>query len=128
MGATIVRTVVAVMLLAGVGVLAQEAIPTPAPVEPAKVDVGVKASTPTTNVPAAEAWRYRWYGGRWWYWTPDNRWMWHRDDGSWIEYHPDVPVVVRPYGNVSVGVGRRIGVNVWGPHGEVRVGRIYVGW
>ena len=53
MSATIVRTVVAVMLLAGVGVLAQEAIPTPAPVEPAKVDVGVKASTPTTNVPAA---------------------------------------------------------------------------
>ena len=33
-----------------------------------------------------------------------------------------------PYGNVNVGVGRRIGVDVSGPHGGVRVGRIWVGW
>ncbi len=34
----------------------------------------------------------------------------------------------RPYGSVNVGVGRRIGVDVYGPHGSVRVGRIFVGW
>jgi hypothetical protein len=37
-------------------------------------------------------------------------------------------VGVRPYGNVDVGVGQRIGVGVWGPHGGVRVGRVFVGW
>ena len=31
----------------------------------------------------ANAWRYRWYAGRWWYWMPDNRWMvWTGD--RWI--------------------------------------------
>ncbi len=50
-------------------------------------------------------------------------------DGYWDGYFfPGVAVGVRPYGNVDVGVGRRIGVGVWGPHGGVRVGRIYVGW
>ena len=48
--------------------------------------------------------------------------------GYWQGYYPGVAVGVRPYGNVDVGVGRRIGVGVWGPHGAVRVGRIYVGW
>ena len=49
--------------------------------------------------------------------------------GYWGGYFfPGVAVGVRPYGNVDVGVGRRIGVGVWGPHGGVRVGRIFVGW
>jgi hypothetical protein len=43
-------------------------------------------------------------------------------------YYPGVAVGVAPYGVVDVGVGRRVGVNVWGPHGAVRVGRIRVGW
>jgi hypothetical protein len=43
-------------------------------------------------------------------------------------YYPGVAVGVWPYGNVGVGVGRRIGVDVWGPHGGVRVGRLYYGW
>jgi hypothetical protein len=105
----------------------------------------------------ANRWRYRWSNGRWWYWTPQSCWMWYSDDGRWIKYDPavnppaveradrpaaygysyyrpngyffpGVAVGVRPYGNVDVGVGRRIGVGVWGPHGSVRVGRIFVGW
>jgi hypothetical protein len=48
--------------------------------------------------------------------------------GYWGGYYPGVAVGVWPYGNVEVGVGRRVGVNVWGPRGAVRVGRIYVGW
>jgi hypothetical protein len=43
-------------------------------------------------------------------------------------YYPGVAVGVRPYGNINVDVGPRIGVGVWGPHGGVHVGRIYVGW
>ena len=43
-------------------------------------------------------------------------------------YYPGVAVGVGPYGNVGVGVGRRVGVDVWGPLGAVRVGRIGVGW
>lgn len=107
--------------------------------------------------PNGESWRYRQYEGRWWYWTPENRWMWHSDEGRWInfdanqpsagnsarpsdgrhpaavapywtDYHPGVAVGVRPWGNVNVAVGRRVGVDVCGPHGAVRVGRIFVGW
>jgi hypothetical protein len=48
--------------------------------------------------------------------------------GYWTGYYPGTVVGVGPYGNVNVGVGRRVGVDVWGPHGGVRVGRIYVGW
>ena len=106
----------------------------------------------------ANRWRYRWENGRWWYWTPQNRWLWYSDDGQWIPYdsnhapqaveqsndrgvydnssytgygpgyRPGVAVGVSPYGDVGVGVGRRVGVDVCGPHGAVRVGRIYVGW
>jgi hypothetical protein len=49
-------------------------------------------------------------------------------NGYYRPYYPGVAVGVGPYGNVGVGVGRRVGVDVWGPHGGVRVGRIYVGW
>jgi hypothetical protein len=48
--------------------------------------------------------------------------------GYWRGYYPGVAVGVWPYGNVGVNVGRRIAVGVEGPHGAVRVGRIYVGW
>ena len=89
-------------------------------------------------------------------WTPENRWMWYSDDGRWVAFeashppaanaapmpdarylgpgvpytagYPGVAVGVRPYGNVNVAVGRRVGVDVYGPHGSVRVGRIFVGW
>jgi hypothetical protein len=48
--------------------------------------------------------------------------------GYWNGYYPGVAVGVGPYGNVNVGVGGRVGVDVWGPHGGVRVGGIRVGW
>ena len=41
----------------------------------------------------ADPWRYRWYGGRWWYWTPESRWMWYGDAG-WTTYVPAAPTVV----------------------------------
>jgi hypothetical protein len=104
-----------------------------------------------------ESWRYRRFEGRLWYWTPQNFWLWLRADGHWVKFdpnqgpavivpgplahntyyppaaywtgrYPGVGVGVRPYGNVNVGVGRRIGVDVWGPYGSVRVGRIFIGW
>jgi hypothetical protein len=110
--------------------------------------------SPSANAPLDNNWRYQQHNGRWWYWTPENRWLWYGNNGRWVEfnqfqgptvpyrayyspspyspapgyYYPRVPVSVRPYGNVNVGVGRRVGVDVWGPHGAVRVGRIYVGW
>jgi hypothetical protein len=48
--------------------------------------------------------------------------------GYWSGAYPGVAVGVRPCGNVNVGVGQRIGVDVAGGHGAVRVGRIYIGW
>jgi hypothetical protein len=48
--------------------------------------------------------------------------------GYWYGRYPGVGVGVWPYGDVDVRVGRRVGVDVWGPYGGVRVGRIYVGW
>ena len=115
-------------------------------------DVPTQSHPPVgaTGVTAKTDWRYRWYNGRWWYWTPQNRWMWYGDDGQWVTfdansppppapgyypaqgywagYYPGVGVSTGPYGNVGVGVGQRIGVDVSGPHGGVRVDRIYVGW
>ena len=78
--------------------------------------------------------------------------MWQSDDGRWVEfnakhsppaincgdvqpppaywsgYYPGTAVGVGPYGNVSVDVGRRVSVDVAGPHGTVRVGRLCIGW
>jgi len=171
--------VVTFMLVASF-VIAQELVPTPDPVGGAKAksSPAPQADEPTQPAPTkdpavatkAEAWRYRWFNNRWWYWTPEKRWMWYSDDGRWIEFdaqrsapavaseenfpprpvygcyyapplpylypqpgywygaYPGVAVGVRPYGNVNVGVGRRVGVDVWGPHGAVRVGRTYIGW
>jgi len=48
--------------------------------------------------------------------------------GYWNGYYPGVAVGVRPYGNVDVNVGQRVNVGVAGPHGAVRVGRIYIDW
>ena len=50
------------------------------------------------------------------------------DNGHWHGNYPGVAVGVWPYGNVDVNVGRRIEVDVAGPHGAVRIGRIYIGW
>jgi hypothetical protein len=156
--------------------LAQEVVPAPEPAGTGNVEAGNQAhSAPAASVPAdqaADRWRYRWFDGHWWYWTPQNRWMWYNDEGRWIAYqpapappaveqversgntpvyaspyyprygygpyypgygywsgyYPGVAVGVWPYGNVDVNAGRRVAVGVAGPHGAVRVGRIYVGW
>ncbi len=151
-GAAVVLT----LALIGSHTLGQEVIPTPNAVEGTQADAagGVDAGDPTqaSVVTGPDSWRYRWFGGRWWYWTPAKRWMWYNSDGQWVEfepspapytvyqpgyvypgyyrpyYSPGVAVDVRPYGNVGVGVGRRVGVDVWGSHGAVRVGRIGIGW
>jgi hypothetical protein len=150
-------SVVLTLALIGSRTSGQEVIATPNAVAGAQagpasgVDAGAPARAPVVAGP--DGWRYRWSGGRWWYWTPAERWMWYNDDGQWVEfvpspapytvyqpgyvypgyyrpyyYYPGVAVDVWPYGNVGVGVGRRVGVNVWGGGGVVRVGRIRVGW
>jgi hypothetical protein len=168
---------------------AQEMIATPDPVGGAKPEADAKPSvavppspTPgTSGDPAANNWRYRWFNGHWWYWTPEKKWMTYNDQRRWVAsemkpggpavaerktpavvesrvpmpiernvympppvgsyypgaayyypdpywagYYPGVAVGVWPYGNVYAG--RRVGVDIWGPHGSVRVGRMRVGW
>ena len=148
--------VVVTLALIGSRTLGQEAIATPNPVAAAQAGPagGVHAGDPAqaSVLAGPDGWRYRWSDGRWGYWTPAKRWLWYNGDGQWVEfepvpapnavyrpayvypgyyrpyYRPGVAVGVGPYGNVGVGVGRRVGVDVWGPHGAVRVGRIGVGW
>jgi len=125
--------------------------------KPSDAAAGVPPGAPLSPGSDAESWRYRQHEGRWWYWTPENRWMWYGSDGRWMNfeanqpspahaagapnarspavvtpywtgYHPGTAVDVRPWGNVNVAVGRRVGVDVCGPHGAVRVGRISIGW
>jgi hypothetical protein len=139
------------VLLASRG-MGQELIPRPDPIGGMNAAPHTTATDVFANVPPAERWRYRWVDSRWWYWTPAGRWMWYSDGRGWIEfnatasgpspydgyyradppytlgYAPGVVTYARPYGDVNVGVGRRIGVDVYGPHGAVRVGRIFVGW
>ena len=62
------------------------------------------------------------------YYSPSPGYYYRSPGYYWRGYYPGVAVGVRPYGNVNVGVGPRVGVNVWGPHGGVHVGRIHVGW
>jgi hypothetical protein len=33
--------------------------------------------------------RYQWYGGRWWYWMPDNHWV-YWEGNRWIDYRSTV--------------------------------------
>jgi hypothetical protein len=144
-------------MLLGLSMNAQELVPVPEPMEetPGSAGAGVPVGAPLPPVPRAESWRYRQFEGRWWYWMPENRWMWYSNDGRWIDFEatghstanaapstrsratvtpywascrPGVAVGVGPAGNVNVAVGRRIGVDVCGPHGCVRVGRIVIGW
>jgi hypothetical protein len=132
---------------------AQQLVPVPDSIggKPSDAVGDVPAGAPSPPVSKAEGWRYRQFERRWWYWMPDNRWMWYREDGRWMpfeakepsaanahapaavtpcwtDYRPGVAVSVQPWGNVSVAVGRRIGVDVCGPHGAVRVGRTSIGW
>ena len=86
------------LALAGSWVLAQEMIATPDPAGGTKPNVapGIRAGVPAppnpaanaAAAPAADQWRYRWFDGRWWYWTPQKRRMWYTDDGHWVAFDP----------------------------------------
>ena len=39
------------------------------------------------GVVVGDGWRYRWYGGRWWYWLPENRWVYSYGN-QWLNYVP----------------------------------------
>jgi hypothetical protein len=139
---------VAIMLgLAGVYVLAQEIIAAPDPIGGTRTEAGTNAaagvpapSSPAPNAAAAsnpDSWRYRWFSGRWWYWTPQNRWMWYSDDGQWVPFDANhMPPVaaqsaVNPPGYQGeyyytgpgywTGYYPGVGVGV-GPYGNVNVG------
>jgi hypothetical protein len=151
------RTVISIAVIGAIAIgsrtWGQEVVAPPEPMAPAAASDGVQTKLPAPP----DQWRYRWFEGRWWYWTPDHRWMRYNDNGQWVmyepppapnlayrpgyvypgyyhpyryryHYYPGVYVGVWPYENVSVGVGRRIGVDVWGGRGWVRVGPIGVGW
>jgi hypothetical protein len=98
--------------------IAQEVIPTPPP----------EAMLPHTDESP-----YRWIGGHWWYRMPDGHWMWYSNDGHWVDFRGSAPVSAYPNGAYAngeshVAVGRRIGVDVWGDHGGVRVGPLHIAW
>jgi hypothetical protein len=162
MRAKIIGTAVfAIIAMVGLA-LAQETIGTPPPAAAPKSDVGVGVRAGESQMPAgptANDWRYRWFEGRWWYWTPQNRWMWYGDDGRWIDFDAnqaplaiernDASPVYQGYypggyyypwpgyyyraprywnGYYYPGYYSGVGVDVWGPHGAVRAGRVRVGW
>jgi len=45
----------------------------------------------STEPSGPDAWRYRWFNGRWWYWLPDNRWTYWEND-HWVDYSANVAV------------------------------------
>jgi hypothetical protein len=109
-------------------VLAQEAIATPAPT--------AVAAAPSYVQPVAGYYRayvpprgyYYYPRPRYYTYYPGSSYYYCPDYGYRSGYYPGVRVWARPYGDVGVRVGPRVGVNVWGPNGQVRVGRIVVGW
>jgi hypothetical protein len=139
--------VIVTLALVGSHVVAQqraiELIPTPDPIGGARIDAGVPAplnsSAGATAAGPKDSWRYRWYNGRWWYWTARNRWMWYGDDGHWIVFDANnPPPIIRAPGNppgyyspapgyydpgpaYSTGYYPGVGVGV-GPYGNVGVG------
>ncbi|MGA2066493.1 MAG: hypothetical protein ABSG86_16070 [Thermoguttaceae bacterium] len=66
-------------------------------VAPAPTAAGVTAPSPA---PSPDSWRYKFYNGNWWYWTPDNRWLCYVN-GQWVippaaPVQASVPVYVAP--------------------------------
>ena len=73
------------------GTLGQEVIPTPFPVEGTQSAAagGVTPGDPAqASVAGPDNWRYHWYRGYWWYWTPAKCWMWYNDNRQWVEFDP----------------------------------------
>ena len=74
----------------------------------------------------ADAWRFVWFQGRWWYWLPDNRWVYWQND-CWNRYPCVVTVQTRssrePAGPVTgAGTGQTMagGGGTSGTRDEVR--------
>jgi hypothetical protein len=94
---TICAAAAVMFALVGARVLAQELIPVPDPIGGTPIAPGadIHAGAPAhsnpasdaTAAPAADQWRYRWFDGHWWYWTPQNRWLWYSNDGQWVEFN-----------------------------------------
>jgi hypothetical protein len=96
MKATLFSLVLGGMLLGGAQLaaaadLSGSASPSFAMTTPlAQVD-GVLRAQPVGYGYGYNGWRYRWYGNRWWYWTPNNSWVyWYGD--QWVPYGGGVTV------------------------------------
>lgn len=66
------------------------------PAEKVKVTAGTTDKSVGTPAPGAvaDAWRMKFHGGNWWYWTRDNRWMRH-ENGRWVDYLPPARAATR---------------------------------
>jgi hypothetical protein len=140
MKATLVSIAAVVAILIGASAWGQEIVGAPQPAAPTVAPAAVVQPV-AAKVVVGPSWRYRWYGNRWWYWTPANQGMWY-GPGGWTVYAPAAaPAVVYspgyvypypygygyyPYGPVYYGPG--VGVGVWGGRGFVRAGRVVVRW
>ena len=71
--------------------------PTAAAVAPAggSQAVAAPAASPAAD---ADAWRYQWFDGRWWYWMPDQHWVWWDQGQGWSDYSPP-SVAAAPQGS-----------------------------
>jgi len=105
-----------------------------------RADVNPNAAARANARVNNDAWRMRYHGNQWWYYTPQNNWMYHRNN-NWSSYDPKTYVAprystgyrgyggrgvygpptipYRPY-NGSAGVGVRIGSAVNGSAGGDR--------
>jgi hypothetical protein len=103
-----------------------------------RVDVGGRVDGNIVNVRDNNDWRYRYHGGRWWYWMPNNQWRYY-DNDSWHVYIPGAGIDIGrgsyPYysgyrGYYPYSYGRYYGRRYYGPrYGRgfgVRVGPF--GW
>ena len=56
--------------------------------EKPQLAAGAESSTAAPAQPESNAWRYKYYEGRWWYWMPSNSWAWY-DGRQWIAFEKD---------------------------------------
>ncbi len=48
------------------------------------------------NADRPDKWRYRWQGGRWWYWTAKNSWLYWSEPQGWVAYQPPAAGAAAP--------------------------------
>jgi hypothetical protein len=81
---------------------AQNRAQPPEEVQPRIVEAGPGQSAARADI----SWRYRWYGGRWWYWLPAGRWVFWTGD-RWVNYPPPAGTVVYYYVEPVPALGHR---------------------